>query len=76
MVVDAGGEPWERVEPLVARRIDELPGAAVLELLSTRPGVRASLVSWCTARGHAVDQVRTDASVVRIRKNPHPLELT
>ncbi|MER6103789.1 hypothetical protein ABT115_16040 [Streptomyces sp. NPDC001832] len=69
-VVDAGGEPWERVESLLARRIEELPTGAVLELLSTESAVHAAVRLWCAERGHALDAVASDAvaSVFCIRK--------
>ncbi|MCW3817753.1 AAA family ATPase [Micromonospora sp. DR5-3] len=78
MVVDAGSEPWERVEPLLARRVEELPTGAVLELLSTEPAVRAAVHLWCAERGHALGAVVSDAaaSVFCIQKNHLTSELT
>jgi TusA-related sulfurtransferase len=78
MVVDAGGEPWEQVEPLLARRVGELPPAAVLELFATEPGVCAALPHWCAERGHALERGEPDgdASVFRIRRGDlSPMEL-
>ncbi|MFI1976881.1 sulfurtransferase TusA family protein [Streptomyces wedmorensis] len=77
-VVDAGGEPWERVEPLLARRMEELPPGTVLELLSTEPQVCEVLPGWCAERVHAVylGVPVGDASVFRIHKDAlSPLEL-
>lgn len=42
-VVDAGGEPWERILGLLERRCRELPVGSVLELHSANPQVRSSL---------------------------------
>lgn len=77
-VVDAGGEPWERVEPLLERRMQELPPDAVLELLSTDPGVCRMLPRWCAQRVHALRPGASagDASVFHIHKDGlSPLEL-
>lgn len=74
VVVDAGGEPWERVEPLLTRRVEALPRASVLELLATGPGVHSALPGWCAARGHALSAGPRNgaASVFRIVKNTLP----
>ncbi|MEV6162883.1 hypothetical protein AB0L71_13320 [Streptomyces sp. NPDC052052] len=71
VVVDAGGEPWDRVAPLLARRLEELPATAVLALLVTDPGVRQALPQWCVERGHALDHGVRDgaASEFRISKD-------
>ncbi|MFB6777046.1 sulfurtransferase TusA family protein [Streptomyces sp. NPDC056352] len=77
VIVDAGGEPWERVEPLLARRMDELTPGAALELLSTEPRVCDPLSQWCAMRGHALTRGATndEASRFRIRKHGlSPLE--
>lgn len=78
MVVDAGAEPWERIEPLLVRRFDELPPSAALDLLSTEPAVRDALIAWCRRHGYQVvspaeepvPSTATGAPVIRIRKNP------
>lgn len=51
VVVDAGTEPWRRVEPLLTRYLGELPAGGAVELLSSDAGVAAALPDWCLRRG-------------------------
>jgi len=50
VVVDAGTEPWQRVEPLLARFLSEVPADGVVDLLTGNADVAAVLPAWCSAR--------------------------
>ncbi|MFF5931727.1 sulfurtransferase TusA family protein [Streptomyces hydrogenans] len=50
-VVDAGGEPWHRVQALLERRLDDLPPGTLLEVVTADRQVNAALPGWCAASG-------------------------
>ncbi|NED83003.1 hypothetical protein G3I76_23255 [Streptomyces sp. SID11233] len=50
-VVDAGGEPWERVQALLERRLYDLPPEGLLEVVTVDRHVSAVLPDWCSAAG-------------------------
>ncbi|MBO0511702.1 sulfurtransferase TusA family protein [Streptomyces beijiangensis] len=53
-LIDAGGEPWSRVRPLLERRCQELPAASLIELHSSDPQVCEAVPGWCAGRGGVV----------------------
>lgn len=55
ILVEAGGEPWSRVEPLLDRRTEEIAGPAVIEVVTADPGVRTALRGWCRRRGAVLE---------------------
>ncbi|MFB7310663.1 sulfurtransferase TusA family protein [Streptomyces sp. NPDC056192] len=71
-VVDAGGEPWERILDLLERRCHELPVGSVLELHSANPRVRSSLRGWCRLTGSTLlaDEETGEQSAYRIKLPP------
>ncbi|MFD4944681.1 sulfurtransferase TusA family protein [Streptomyces sp. NPDC058409] len=50
-VVDAGGEPWERIRALLERRLYDLPPGCLLEVVTVDPRVRVALPDWCPGAG-------------------------
>jgi hypothetical protein len=73
VVVDAGTEPWRRVEPLLARYLDELPAGGAVELLSSEEGVAAALPDWCRRRGSvAWEPLATGAGFLIRTRAEHP----
>ncbi|MEV6105829.1 hypothetical protein AB0M28_14085 [Streptomyces sp. NPDC051940] len=79
VVVEAGGEPWSRVEPLLDRRTAEVAAGGVIEVVTSDPGVRTAVVRWCAGRGAALeDTAHRDASTcfrIRVGQPPLPEEL-
>ncbi|MFF2329212.1 MULTISPECIES: hypothetical protein [unclassified Streptomyces] len=69
VMVDAGGEPWARVEPLLTRRCRGLPGDAVVELVTVDTEVAAAVVAWCAEQGHELvtDGSRAMEGCLRVR---------
>ncbi|MGW0994231.1 sulfurtransferase TusA family protein [Streptomyces sp. NPDC002520] len=55
VVVEAGGEPWSRVGPLLDRRTSEIAAGGAIEILTADPGVRAALPGWCARRGATLE---------------------
>ncbi|WP_030973318.1 sulfurtransferase TusA family protein [Streptomyces sp. NRRL S-1824] len=74
-VVDAGGEPWERILGLLERRCRELPEGSVLELHSANPRVRSSLRGWCrlTRSTLLTDEETGEQSAYRIKLPTPPV---
>ncbi|WP_405539612.1 hypothetical protein OG787_46695 [Streptomyces sp. NBC_00075] len=71
-VVDAGGEGWPRVEPLLERYARELSGG-VLEIHTAHPEVPAAMGEWCATRGHTVLATQTLEGVTGLRiRLSHP----
>ncbi|WP_109509136.1 sulfurtransferase TusA family protein [Nocardioides speluncae] len=67
VVIDAGEEPWSRVEPLLARRVAEVNGDGVIEVLTADEGVRAALPRWCARLGISVEHSGEPGGVTRFR---------
>lgn len=69
VLVEAGGEPWSRVEPLLDRRTEEIDGPVVIEVVTADPGVRAALRAWCHRRRAVMEVTATHrgATAFRIR---------
>ncbi|WP_392667593.1 sulfurtransferase TusA family protein [Streptomyces sp. LN785] len=69
VVVEAGGEPWFRVEPLLDRRTREMADHGVLEVVTANPGVRSAVPAWCTRRGVVLEATadRNGSTSFRIR---------
>ncbi|MFD3475802.1 sulfurtransferase TusA family protein [Streptomyces sp. NPDC058695] len=69
VVVEAGGEPWSRVEPLLDRRSQEMADHGVLEVVTANPGVRTAISGWCTRKGRVVEATadRNGSTSFRIR---------
>jgi TusA-related sulfurtransferase len=69
-LIDAGSEGWETLQAVVARRMDELLGGEVLEVVSGVAAVALALPTWCAGSGHEFLGVRTEggASSFWIRK--------
>jgi hypothetical protein len=61
--VEAGAEPWSRIEPLLDRRLVELAGHGEIELLSAEPQVLPALVAWCAQRGLVIEPLPEDHGV-------------
>lgn len=69
VVVEAGGEPWFRVEPLLDRRTQEMADHGVLEVVTANPGVRTAVPGWCRRKGVALEATadRNGSTSFRIR---------
>ncbi|MEV0097287.1 hypothetical protein [Streptomyces sp. NPDC050738] len=69
VVVEAGGEPWSRVEPLLDRRAREMAGHDVLEVVTANPGVRTAVPGWCRRQGVVLEATadRNGSTSFRIR---------
>ncbi|WP_157630739.1 hypothetical protein [Kribbella catacumbae] len=50
VMVEAGAEPWSRVEPLLDRRVNEIAGSGEIEIISADPDVLRALPDWCASR--------------------------
>ncbi|MEV5009972.1 hypothetical protein AB0K74_10445 [Streptomyces sp. NPDC056159] len=71
VVVEAGGEPWTRVGPLLDRRTAEITAAAVIEILTTDPSVRAALPAWCAHRDATLHPIGTTGFLVHLPARAH-----
>ncbi|MEU9094829.1 hypothetical protein [Streptomyces sp. NPDC048428] len=72
-VVDAGGEPWERVQALLEGRLYDLPPEGLLEVVTVDRHVSAVLPDWCSAAGVTVlaTEETADATSFLLRVPAH-----
>ncbi len=54
VLLDAGGESWERLGTLVARRMQELAPGEIMEIAGGLSGIVPALQAWCAEQGHAL----------------------
>ncbi|TMR21721.1 hypothetical protein ETD86_14350 [Nonomuraea turkmeniaca] len=76
VVIDAGGEPWSRVVPVLSDRVAHLPGGGLIDLVTDDAEVRAAATAWCGRRGYEVEEaaMTSGARGLRIRTgDPLPL---
>jgi hypothetical protein len=71
VVIEGGNEPWERIEPLLSLRLQELPPGGTLELRTSQVAVVAAAREWCPGRAVLDVEEGPDATCLRIA-NPHP----
>ncbi|MEV1178746.1 hypothetical protein [Nonomuraea sp. NPDC049784] len=72
VVIDAGGEPWSRVAPVLSDRAADLPRGGLIDLVTDDAEVRAAAHAWCERHGYRVEE--TGARGLRIRTgSPRPL---
>lgn len=72
-VVDAGGEPWERVQALLERRLYDLPPASLLEVITADQHVSTALPGWCSTAGGTLlaTEETADATSFLVRVPAH-----
>ena len=75
VVFDAGGESWDRVEPVLRERLAGLPRHGLLELLTSNAQVPARVRAWGRAHGYAVTRRGPAVLHVQPASDPRPQEI-
>ncbi|MCP2322182.1 hypothetical protein HDA40_000689 [Hamadaea flava] len=83
VVIDAGGEPWSRIIPLLDGWVDRLPDGGLIELVGEDPHLPDALAGWCAEHGfpmhrlaaragHRIELPPAGTTATAADRPPHP----